>query len=63
MRERADRIGARLHVMTSASAGTEVELSVPSQLAFQDQSVRRRKWFGNHGRASQRSQKPESKAD
>ena len=63
MRERADRIGARLHVMTSASAGTEVELSVPSQLAFQDQSSGRRKWFGNHGRASQRSQKPESKAD
>lgn len=46
MRERADRIGARLHVMTSATAGTEVELSVPSQIVFQDQSVGRRKWFG-----------------
>ncbi len=55
MRERADRIGARRHVMTSASAGTEVEVSVPSQLAFRNQSVGRRKWFGNHGWAGQRS--------
>ena len=34
MRERADRIGARLHVFSSATAGTEIELSVPSHVAF-----------------------------
>lgn len=35
MRERAERIGARLHLWSSAAAGTEVELSIPSDLAFQ----------------------------
>jgi len=49
MRERADRIGARLHVFTRASAGTEVELTVPGHLAFQDQSTHRWKWFGRRG--------------
>src|SRR5258708_6076104 len=39
MRERAERIGAKLHVWSSATAGTEVELSVPSQIAFQDQPI------------------------
>lgn len=34
MRERAERIGAKLHVYSSASAGTEVELSVPNHIAF-----------------------------
>ncbi len=47
MRERADRIGARLHVFSSGSAGTEVELSVPGRVAFQDQPAGRRQWFGN----------------
>jgi ligand-binding sensor domain-containing protein/signal transduction histidine kinase len=35
MRERADHIGARLHVMSSAFAGTEIELSIPGNVAFQ----------------------------
>ena len=35
MRERAERIGARLSLWSSATAGTEVELSIPSHLAFQ----------------------------
>jgi signal transduction histidine kinase len=35
MRERAERIGARLSLWSSAAAGTEVELSIPSDLAFQ----------------------------
>jgi signal transduction histidine kinase len=47
MRERADRIGARLQVFSSASAGTEVELSVPGRVAFQDQPAGSRGWFGN----------------
>ena len=34
MRERAERIGARLHVWSSAQAGTEVVLSIPSHIAF-----------------------------
>ena len=43
MRERAERIGARLHVMSSASAGTEVELLVPGHVAFRNHS--RPSWF------------------
>jgi signal transduction histidine kinase len=53
IRERADRIGARLHVFSSATAGTEIELLVPSDVAFQDQADRRVKWFGR--RKTQRS--------
>jgi nitrate/nitrite-specific signal transduction histidine kinase len=34
MRERAKRIGAKLRVMSRPAAGTEVELIVPSQIAF-----------------------------
>jgi signal transduction histidine kinase/ligand-binding sensor domain-containing protein len=41
MRERADRIGAKLHVWSSPAAGTEVELSVPSHVAYQAGSSRR----------------------
>ena len=45
MRERADRIGARLQLFSSASAGTEVDLSVPGRVAFQDRPDRRPRWF------------------
>ena len=34
MRERAERMGARLKVWSRAEAGTEVELSVPGEIAF-----------------------------
>lgn len=34
MRDRAERIGARLHIGNRVEAGTEVELSLPSQVAF-----------------------------
>jgi ligand-binding sensor domain-containing protein len=34
MRERADRIGARLKVWSGAAAGTEVELLVPARVAY-----------------------------
>jgi len=37
MRERADRIGARLLISSSPSAGTEFYLSVPGCVAYQDQ--------------------------
>jgi ligand-binding sensor domain-containing protein/signal transduction histidine kinase len=41
MRERADRIGARLHVRSRTAAGTEVELRVPGRVAFRDQRIDR----------------------
>jgi len=44
MRERAERIGATLHVWSSAAAGTEVELSIPSHIAFSS-SGRAPGWF------------------
>jgi signal transduction histidine kinase len=34
MRERAERVGARLRVWSRAAAGTEVALSVPNSIAF-----------------------------
>ena len=46
MRDRAEGIGARLKIRSSAGGGTEVELSVPSQIAFRIQSSSRpRRWF------------------
>jgi signal transduction histidine kinase len=45
MRERAERIGARLQVFSS-SAGTEVELSVPGHIAFQGHSHHKSNGFG-----------------
>jgi signal transduction histidine kinase len=46
MRERAKRIGAKFRVMSRPAAGTEVELSVPSQIAFlPDQKKKAFKWF------------------
>ncbi len=35
MRERAKRIGARLEFWSEAGAGTEVELSIPSSIAYE----------------------------
>lgn len=35
MRERAERIGARLRILSKVALGTEVELRVPSQVAFE----------------------------
>ena len=35
MRERAERIGAKLRVLSGVSAGTEIELSIPGHLAFE----------------------------
>jgi len=36
MRERAEKIGARFEVLSRINTGTEIQLSVPAQLAFQD---------------------------
>jgi signal transduction histidine kinase len=46
MRERAERIGGRFHVFSNAEVGTEIELSVPSHLAFVGQSPRKFRWLG-----------------
>ncbi|TMB15268.1 MAG: hypothetical protein E6J65_21565 [Deltaproteobacteria bacterium] len=43
MRERAKRIGGRLKVWSGVDTGTEVELSVPSRIAFRAQA-RGRLW-------------------
>jgi signal transduction histidine kinase/ligand-binding sensor domain-containing protein len=40
MRERAERIGARLKVFASPASGTEIELAVPGHIAFQDKPRR-----------------------
>jgi ligand-binding sensor domain-containing protein/signal transduction histidine kinase len=45
MRERADRIGARFRVMSSATAGTEVEISVAGSVAFQTESNGKMSWL------------------
>jgi signal transduction histidine kinase/ligand-binding sensor domain-containing protein len=39
MRERAERIGATLHVVTSANAGTEIVVTVPGPAIFQRPSA------------------------
>jgi signal transduction histidine kinase len=44
MRERAEQIGARLHVYSGAAGGTEVELTVPGHVVFRGHSGRRLKW-------------------
>ena len=41
MRERAERIESRLRVLSRAGSGTEVELTVPGHVAFQDFSPTR----------------------
>ena len=47
MRERAERIGARFKVRSRAATGTEVELSVPGQIAYQVPSSKERppRWY------------------
>jgi hypothetical protein len=43
MRERAERIHATLRVWSNESSGTEVELTIPGSIAFQNRHPRR--WF------------------
>jgi len=39
MRERAERVGARLRIWSRAASGTEVELSVPNSIAFESRMI------------------------
>jgi ligand-binding sensor domain-containing protein/signal transduction histidine kinase len=59
MREKADRIGARFHVWSSAAAGTEIELSVPSHVAFLDHQNHALVWLAHVFRRKTNGQKPE----
>jgi signal transduction histidine kinase len=46
MRERAERIGGKLKVLSMPSLGTEIQLSVPGRIAFEPEgSSRRQLWF------------------
>lgn len=46
MRERTEKMGAKLRLWSRASAGTEVELTVPGHIAYQSPaSGRPRQWF------------------
>ena len=61
MRERADRVGAKLHVWSRPAAGTEVELSVPSHVAYRSQSSRRALgWFSRLYPSSSKNRPPAS---
>ena len=44
IRERAERIGAQVHVFSRPSAGTEIELALPSNVAFEGGSNGRWNW-------------------
>lgn len=62
MRERAERIGAKLRVWSRPSAGTEVELAVPSHVAFQSDSSRRfGEWISRLYSRNSRAASPTSK--
>jgi signal transduction histidine kinase/ligand-binding sensor domain-containing protein len=64
MRERAEKVGAKLRVWSRATAGTEVELTVPGHVAFQSHaSARPRQWFArfNPRPVAHDAKKPESK--
>ena len=61
MRERAERIGARFRVLSGASAGTEIELSVPGHIAFKfPASNRRRGWLPRLGLGRVREEEPKT---
>ena len=64
MRERAEKVGAKLRVWSRAAAGTEVELTVPGQVAFQSHaSASPRKRFARFNRrpVAHDAKKPEGK--
>jgi signal transduction histidine kinase len=52
MRERAERIGGRFKVSSRTTAGTEVDISVPGNIAFHGPNGSRRTWLSK--RASSR---------
>jgi len=64
MRERAEKVGAKLRLWSRASAGTEVELTVPGHVAFQPHfPARPWQWFTrfNSRPVAPEARQPESK--
>lgn len=62
MRERAERIGARLKVRSRDATGTEVELSVPGPIAFELQSTDRPlRWFARLYSRKQEQKLPQAR--
>ncbi len=57
MRERAEKIGSKLSVWSSAGAGTEVELSIPSNVAYPHRQTK--SWWSRIRRLAGR-RRPES---
>jgi signal transduction histidine kinase len=56
MRERAQRVGARLVFWSEMGAGTEVELMIPASMAYQERRDGRRfRFFNRAGKNDQRS--------
>lgn len=57
MRERAQRIGAKLRVLSCVGGGTEVELSVPGQIAYEFQPDERTpRWLSRLHREKSRNE-------
>jgi ligand-binding sensor domain-containing protein/signal transduction histidine kinase len=61
MRERAEEIGARLRLFSAADAGTEVELFIPGDIAFESLPSERRRWFSRLVARKTRAEKAEAK--
>jgi hypothetical protein len=54
MQERAERIGAKLDIWSRLGAGTEIELRLPGQIAYETSTIKSRRRFsgrkaGIHG--------------
>lgn len=64
MKERTERIGGKLRVLSRTAAGTEVELSVPGQIAFELRpDVRPRRWLPKVFSGKRQSQEPQSRSE
>jgi len=61
MRERADQIGAQFHVWSNVAAGTEVELSIPGHIAFEDHRNQMATWVGKTFRRAGEGHTPDAR--
>lgn len=50
MRERAERLNARINIYSRPGAGTEVELRVPAEIAYEKHRTGRAQWPASRGR-------------
>ncbi len=64
MKERTERIGGKLRVLSRAAAGTEIELSVPGQIAFELRPEDRpNRWLPKVFSGKRPSQEPQSRSE